>query len=326
MWVKTYPGDILRMDTADLDGDGKAQAIAYLMTETLHRVNGDGTERPGGDVLQAERDANHGCWGVAGAAAMAVWSPDGETKKEVLLLSERPYRVLADGSVKLIGAAMDQPLGCGRLVNLYPNEPEALVMVGGRGVSLWSARRDKDGSYTSLGSKPQVSGPDGGALGWVQQVDAPNLKGFLAAYQGGINYYPIAAFQLNSNAQGWEFSSGGVPAVAALTQDIDGDGVPEVFMARLDGFVNVLKLADGSSLGTLSTGEPILSMAVLKGKDGKPRLAVGTKFAVHLFGPDLKPLGKQAISSIGFAGPGGKERDRVYVVDAAGKVTVLVME
>ena len=114
--------------------------------------------------------------------------------------------------------------------------------------------------------------------------------------------------------------------MAALTQDIDGDGVPEVFMARLDGFVNVLKLADGSSLGTLSTGEPILGMAVLKGRDGKPRLAVGTKFAVHLFGPDLKPLGKQAISSIGFAGPGGKERDRVYVVDAAGKVTVLVME
>ena len=34
-------------------------------------------------------------------------------------------------------------------------------------------------------------------------------------------------------------------AVAALAEDIDGDGVPEVFLARIDGFVNVLRLADG---------------------------------------------------------------------------------
>jgi hypothetical protein len=140
LWCKNYPGDIQTMAVADMHGDGKAQAIAYLRTETLHQVSADGTERPGGDVLQAERDNNNGCWGVAGTIAMAVWAPDGEKKKEVLLFSEGSYRVLADGSVKSCGRA-GQPLGWGRLVNLYPNEPEVLVEVGGRGVDLLSARR-----------------------------------------------------------------------------------------------------------------------------------------------------------------------------------------
>jgi hypothetical protein len=333
LWIKNYPGDILRMDTADLDGDGKAEAIAYLMTEALHRVNADGSERPGGDVLAAEREVNHGCWGVAGAAAMGIWAPQGATKKEVLLFSEGPYHVAADGSVKPVGAAMGQPLGFGRLVNLFPNEPEVLATVQGRGVDLWSTRRDKNGLYTHLGGKPQVSGPDGGQLAWVQQVDVAGLKGFLAAAHNGVNYYPIAAFEPNNKAQGWEFASGGMPAVAAVLADIKGDGVPQVFMARLDGFVNVLKLADGSAAGVLNAGEPILGLAVLKGKDGKNCLAVGTRFGVHLFGADpsgagFKEIGAHRLSTpaAGFAGPGGKDKNSVYVVDMAGNVIVLTVK
>jgi len=64
---------------------------------------------------------------------------------------------------------------------------------------------------------------------------------------------------------------------------------------------------------------------MLKGKDGKPRIAVGTKFSIQLFGADLKLIGRQAIPAVAFAGPGGKDRDRVYVVDGAGKVTVLIL-
>jgi hypothetical protein len=327
LWIKNFPGDILKMDTADLHGDGKAEAIAYLMTETLHQVKADGTEGPVGDVLQAERDNNNGFWGVAGAFAMAPWAPNGEKKKEVLLFTEWSYGVQADGTVKPRGR-MGLPLGAGRLVNLYPNEPEVLVEVHGRDVDLWSARRDKDGKYAHLGGKPQVIGPDGGKLAWVQQVDIAGAKGFLAAYQGGINYYPISAFEPKSKEQGWEFSSGGVPAVAALMADLQGDplvGRPAVFMARLDGFVNVLKLADGSVQGLLNVGEPILGLAILKGKGGKACLAVGTKFGVHLFDGDLKPIGSHKFSTpaAGFAGPGGKDKDRVYVVDVAGNVTVL---
>ena len=85
------------------------------------------------------------------------------------------------------------------------------------------------------------------------------------------------------------------------------------------------ELADGKPVGLLNTGEPILGMAMLKGKDG-PCLAVGTKFAVYLFGADMKLIGRQALESVAFAGPGGKGRDRVYVVDEAGRVTVLVMK
>ena len=79
--------------------------------------------------------------------------------------------------------------------------------------------------------------------------------------------------------------------------------------------------------GLLSTGEPILGIAALKGKDGKPCLAVGTKFSVQLFGSDLKLIGKHkyGVPAAAFAGPGGKECDRVYVVGTDGKVTVLVL-
>ncbi len=129
--------------------------------------------------------------------------------------------------------------------------------------------------------------------------------------------------------------------MAALVEDIDGDGVPEVLLARKDGFVNILKLADGSSLGLLNLGEPILGMAMLKGRDGKPRLAVGTKFGVRLFvpagirgdtadpaGTGMKEVGRNVlpVPAIAFAGPGGKEKDRVFVVDAAGNVTVLTIK
>jgi hypothetical protein len=69
-------------------------------------------------------------------------------------------------------------------------------------------------------------------------------------------------------------------------------------------------------------------LAIVKGRDGKDCLAVGTKFGVHLFGGDLKPIGSHKFSTpaAGFAGPGGKDKDRVYVVDVAGNVTILTVK
>jgi hypothetical protein len=46
------------------------------------------------------------------------------------------------------------------------------------------------------------------------------------------------------------------------------------------------------------------------------------EFGVHLFGPDLKPRGRQALSAAAFAGPGGKGRDRAWAMDAAGNASV----
>jgi hypothetical protein len=114
-----------------------------------------------------------------------------------------------------------------------------------------------------------------------------------------------------------------VPIVAALAEDVNADGVPEVLLGRLDGYVNVLRIADGAVLGLLNAHGPVLGMTMLNGPGGKPRLAVGTKFGVHLFGADLKPAGSQSIPAVAFAGPGGKARDRLYVVGGDGKVTVL---
>ena len=194
---------------------------------------------------------------------------------------------------------------------------------------LWSGGKDANGQYVRMGSLP-MAGPGGAncsrSFGWVQAVNAGAFKGLLAANEGGLNYFPIEAFMPGGKNKGWGFNAGGVPVKAVLAEDVTGDGVPEVFLARQDGFVNVFKLADGSSLGLLNTGEPILGLAMLKGKDGKPCLAVGTKMGVHLFGSDLKLIGTQPMPVAAFAGPGGKDKDRVYVVDVAGNVTVLILK
>jgi hypothetical protein len=198
-----------------------------------------------------------------------------------------------------------------------------------------SSRLDAKGNYPSLGYK-QLVGPDSGesrGLGLVQGVDVPGFKGLVVAIEGQAAAFPIASFlppPPGAKApEGWQYGTGGVPAVAALVEDINGDGVPEVLLARTDGFVNVLRLTDGSLSGLMSTGHPIVGMAVLKGQGGKHCLAIGTKFGVHLFAPDqngYQKLGSTALPVAAFAGPGGPQRDRVYVVDPAGCVTVLVLK
>lgn len=245
-----------------------------------------------------------------------------------------------------------------RLVNLYPGEREVVATVDSGGMHLWSSHRDAEGKYPSLGgvTVPGFDGGEKGGFGFVKPVDVPGFKGVVTAIPSGINYFPIAAFLKDSKEKGWSFTTSGAPAVAALMEDVNGDGVPEIFLTRKDGFVNILKLADGSSLGLLNLGEPILGMAVLKGKDGKPRLAVGTQFSVRVFavdptgtgfnrvsptatsrpgGPEsgfstnaFKDVGRNVVSvrSAAFAGPGGKDKDRVFVVDSAGRLTVFALK
>jgi hypothetical protein len=129
---------------------------------------------------------------------------------------------------------------------------------------------------------------------------------------------------VDATTGGWGFVAG-VPVTAALAQDIDGDGLPEIFLGREDGFVNVLRLADGKSIGLLNAGQSILGIAALQSRDGKPLLAVGIKFGVHVFDSNLKEIGIYPIPSVAFAGPGGKQKDRVFVVGPDGNVTVLVV-
>jgi len=301
-----------------------------LGTERLLRLNGDGTERPGGDLYEAQREAYHGCAGAAVVTSLGVWGPDAPKRKEVLLYSASPFRVLADGTMKLVPRSMGNPQASARLVNMVPGEREVLATIDALGTTLWSPHRDPDGSYVKLGSV-SVHGADGferGAFALAQAIDVPPFKGCVTAILSGINYFPIAAFLPGAKEKGWSFDTAGVPAVAALVGDLSGAGVPRVFLARQDGFVNALKLADGSSLGLLNAGEPILGMAMLKGRHGRPLLAVGTAFSVQVFGPDLKLIGKYVnpVPAAAFAGPGGKKRDRAYVVGADGQVAVLVLK
>ncbi len=340
LWHKDSPGDIIKLDAADLDDSGKSQTLVMLGTERLLRLEADGSERPGGDLYKAQCEAYNGCAGATGVTSLSVWGPDDPKKKEVILNSCTPFRVLADGSMKMVPKCMGYEQASARLVNLYPGESEALATIDCMGTYVWSPHRDADGNYVRLGSAP-ISGFDGserGGFGFVRPIDVPGFKGVVSAIPSGINYFPIAAFTPGSKEKGWSFNTSGVPAVAALAEDIRGDGVPQVFLAREDGFVNILKLSDGTSLGLLNIGEPILGMAMLKGGDGKPRLAVGTKFSVRLFAPEgirgdaaaqtatgLKEIGRNVLTvpAAAFAGPGGKEKDRAFVVDAAGNVIVL---
>ena len=116
-------------------------------------------------------------------------------------------------------------------------------------------------------------------------------------------------------------------AARAMTADIDGDGVTEVLFARQDGFINVFRLDDGFNLARISVGAPIIGMTVLTGQDGKPRIVAGTRFGVQVFGTDLKKIGGVSLpaQAATFAGPGGKDEDRVYVVGPDGSVSVLVL-
>ena len=56
----------------------------------------------------------------------------------------------------------------------------------------------------------------------------------------------------------------GVPNVAAL-MDKSASGQTRVFVARLDGFVNVFDL-DGKQVGLLNAEGPIVGMAMLKNR------------------------------------------------------------
>ncbi|NQU75115.1 MAG: VCBS repeat-containing protein, partial [Planctomycetes bacterium] len=329
LWARQVPGDIFTMDCADLDEDGRSEALVYTLMEQLHCFNGDGSERYRGDIYQAqlEKIGQHMLdmqSAAGGALAMGVWGPEDPTKKEVNLWSEVTFRVRADGKADVF--EMDQGWrGSARLVNLYPGEPEVLATVGSS-VTLWSARRGNDGNYIRLASKP-TAGPAGAWLmhgfGWAQAIDLPGYKGVLAANEGGVNWYPIEAFLPNSSNNGWGFNTGGVPVVAAMVKDINGDKVPEVYLARQDGYINVLSLSDGKMIKLINTTEPILGIAGLNGKGGRGKIAVGTKMGVHLYGPTFKKIGRLAIPMAAFAGPAGKKKDAVFAVDAAGKVYVV---
>ena len=322
LWRRIYDGQILRMDTADLDEDGKAETLLYLTTEQLRKINGDGSERPIGDLEKAQIDAFQHA-GVGAMAAMAVWGPDDAKQKEVLLWVENVFRVLPDGSTRFYRMAV--PQGAGRLVNLYPGEPEVLAATSKYGLTLYSARRDAEGKYIPLATKNMI-GSDGGERGgfsWIKQIDHPKGKGFCAAIETGLVWFPQASLPPDSKEQGWSYETGGVPIVAALAEDLSGDGEPEVLLARLDGFINVFRLTDGYSLAVLNGGDRTTGMAMLQGKDGRPCLAVGTRAGVRLFGSDYKLIGYEALPITALAGPGGQRCDRVYAVDAAGNVTVL---
>lgn len=75
-------------------------------------------------------------------------------------------------------------------------------------------------------------------------------------------------------------------------------------------------------------GRQIIGMTVLTGRDGKPRIVVGTRFGVQVFGTDLKKLGGVSLpaQAAAVAGPSGKDKDRVYLVGPDGSVSVLVLK
>ena len=334
LWHKDCPGDIVKLDAADLDDSGKSQVLVLTGTERLLRLDADGSDAPAAtSTKRSDRPTTaarrHGSDQPVG---LGPGRPQEERSHPPLLRAlPRAGRRVHEGYSQVHGVRAGQH----RLVNMYPGEPEALATIDCMGTYVWSPRHDADGNYVRLGSVP-LTGFDGserGGFGYVHPVDVPGFKGVVSAIPSGIGAYPIAAFMPGAKEKGWTFTTSGVPAVAALVEDTSGTGLPQVFLARKDGFVNILKLSDGSSLGLLNLGEPILGMAALKGRDGKPRLAVGTAFGVRLFAADpagtgLKEVGRNVLSvpAAAFAGPGGKDKDRVFVLDAAGKLTVFSLK
>jgi len=334
LWKRTTDGVPMELLCTDLEEDGRAEVAVYDTSETLYRFNSDGSERSRANLRPAQMeivaekldyqpDEGH-------ILCMAAWAPDDPKKKEVGLWSSFWFRVEADGKVRWsprrIGANTS---GAKRVQNIFPDEPDVMATVHGF-LELYASRRDNDGNYVRIGRRKLIGSQNCGPLvkgfAWVEPIDAGACRGLLVANGGGMNWFPAPSLPEGSQEEGWGFSTGGIRVLAALAQDVDGDGVPEAFLGRQDGFVNVLSLADGKPLALLNVGEPILGLVALKGRDGKPVLAVGTTFGVHLFDRDANALGVQAIECAAFAGPGGTERDRVFVIDPAGQVSVLTLK
>ena len=72
-----------------------AQGVKFLTDERVESVNGDGSERPVGDV-------NTVCTSGVNIFSIGAWGPDDLRKKEVVLWSGEPsaFKVLPDGTVK----------------------------------------------------------------------------------------------------------------------------------------------------------------------------------------------------------------------------------
>jgi hypothetical protein len=340
LWSKPLADYVFSMNCADLDGNGKYEALVYTTNEHLHRVNGDGSQRPEGDVFTAEITHDNQRAVEGGVLAIAAWKPDKDAAQHVMLWSEACFEVWPDGTIKIVKIPMSR--GAGRLVDLIPGEPEALATVNW-GLTLWSARGDANGEFVQLGNKP-MAGSNGApfmrGLGWAQGVNRDGLRGVIAAHEGGMNYYPIYTFQTSAGkplapppadpASGrdkpWEFSTGAVPAVAAMLEDADLKAPVKAFLAKEDGFVSVIDVATGKQLAALNARGPVLGMALL-GEPGTPRpLVVGSKFGLSVFDSQFHKTASLTIPSVAFAGPAGKAKDKVYVIDAAGKVTVVTIK
>jgi hypothetical protein len=328
LWTRaTTPHDVYGLTCEDLDDDGRAEVLLYTTEEKLHRLNGDGSERPpAADLCEAQiRNPAVGFARTGGIGAVAAWRPDPKRTAEVALFAQGTFFARDDGAIEFT-TAFGEPRGASRIRGLFPGEPEVMAAVNSTCVA-WSARRDEKGQYVRLGQLP-MTGAGGAAcsrsFGWVRPVSVGALKGLVVANEGGVNWFPVEAFRQGSPVTGWGFDTGGVPVKAALAEDVDGDGVPEVFLGRQDGFVNVFRLAQGTVSGLLNTGEPILGLAVVRSATGGPCLAVGTRDGVHRFGPALEPLGRQALTAAAFAGPGGRG-DRVFAVGPDGAVQVLTV-
>ena len=176
LWRKLYwPGDIHAMALADLEEDGRAETLLYLTSDEVHRVNGDGTERPVAYIRDAQTDVP-GLRRLAGSVTtIGVWAQPGTALNDVVMWSEPMFRVLPDATVKMETGKIMHPQGIGRLANLWSNEPEVLVTANRHGVTLWSSRRNEQGNYVQLGHQPAPGGDSGErrGLGWVHPVDLP---------------------------------------------------------------------------------------------------------------------------------------------------------
>jgi hypothetical protein len=321
----------------DLDGNGKADVILYTTGEKLYRYRGDGSAMSSpADLYEAQvNDPQVGYPRTGGITAIIPWRPDPKKQKEIALLAQGEFFVTQDNKIRY--GHVSESRGGTWVHGLLPDEPDMLVVCN-YSLIAWSSRVDANGTRIKIKELAETGGAGAAcakSFAWARQIDAGKFRGVLAANEGGTDWYPVEAFQgagMNPFQAkpgwhpGWGFDTGGTPVTAVLAEDIDGDGVPDVFLARKDGFVNVLKLADGSSKALLNTGQPVLGLCMLRGKDGKPRLAVATQFGVSLFGQDLKLIGRRAIPVSAFVGPAGKNKDSAYVIDSAGNVTVLTLQ